>query len=68
MSERFHRREETTPPSLRRRVQRAIASQQVMTGKADDRYAASAEKTRSLLEPFLDRLETIQEKLDRLRE
>ena len=60
MTNRFQRREKMAQAHVRRRVQRAIASQHLLT-------RASDEKTRALLKPFLERLEAIQERLDRAR-
>jgi voltage-gated potassium channel len=43
------------------------ADQQELTGKTEDRYAASEEQTRTSLELLLERLEAIEQKLDQRR-
>jgi voltage-gated potassium channel len=43
------------------------ADQQELTGKSEERYAASEEETRALLRLLLERLEAIEEKLDQNR-
>jgi len=43
------------------------ADQQELTGKTDDRHAASEEETRALLKLLLERLEAIEKRLDQNR-
>jgi len=43
------------------------ADQQELTGKSEERHAASEEETRASLKLLLDRLEAIEQKLDRNR-
>jgi voltage-gated potassium channel len=43
------------------------ADQQELTGRTEGRYAASEEETRAVLKQVLERLEAIEEKLDRGR-
>ena len=43
------------------------ADQQELTGRTEDRYAASEEETRASLKLLLERLEAIEEKLDQSR-